>query len=76
MLCLELLDDMLIVDDLVVAVHRWLEDSHHPSESLDGHLDSCAEASWGGQQHALHLRSILALKRLHVDRGYRREIGL
>jgi hypothetical protein len=40
-----------VVDDLVVAVHRRLEDPDHPPEGLDRHLDAGAEAARRGQQH-------------------------
>ena len=39
----EPVDDEPVVDDLVVAVHRRLEDPHHPRQRLDRHLDAGAE---------------------------------
>ena len=45
----ELLDDMTVVDDLVVAVDRRLEDPDHPRQGLDRLLDSGAEAPGRGQ---------------------------
>ena len=42
---LEPLDDELVVDDLVVAVHGRLEGPHHPRQRLDRHLDAGAEAA-------------------------------
>ncbi len=50
----EPIDDQLVVDDLVVAVHRRLEGPHHPRECLDRHLDPGAEASGRGEEHAIH----------------------
>jgi len=50
---LETLDDDLVVDDLVVAVHRSLETANHPRQGLDGHLDSGAETAGSGQQHVV-----------------------
>ena len=47
----EAVDDELVVDDLVVAVHRRLEGPHHPGQGLDGHLHAGAEAPGGGEQH-------------------------
>ena len=41
---LEAVDDQLVVDDLVVAVHGRLEDPHHPRQRLDRHLHAGAEA--------------------------------
>ena len=46
----ELLDDVQVVDDLVVAVDGRLEDAHHPRERLDGHLHAGAEAPRSGQE--------------------------
>ena len=43
-----------VVDDLVIAVHRWFEGLNHPRERLDRHLDACAEATRLGQQHLGH----------------------
>ena len=43
--CGEALHHHAVVDDLVVAVDRRLEDAHHPGERLDRHLHSGAEAS-------------------------------
>ena len=48
---LEALDDQLVVDDLVVAVHGRLEGPHHPRQRLDRHLDAGAEAAGRGEQH-------------------------
>ena len=47
----EAVDHELVVDDLVVAVHRRLEGPHHPGQRLDGHLDAGAEAPGGGEEH-------------------------
>ena len=41
----ELLDDQAVVDNLVVAVDRRLEDANHPCERLDCHLNASTEAS-------------------------------
>jgi hypothetical protein len=41
--CPEPVDHPLVVDDLVIAVHRRFEGPHHPGECLDGHLDTRAE---------------------------------
>jgi hypothetical protein len=51
----ESIDDDLVVDDLVVAVHRWLEGAHHPRQRLDGHLHTCAEPTWLGQQDPIDI---------------------
>jgi len=53
-LALEALDDELVVDDLVVAVHRRLERPHHPRQRLDRHLDPRAEPPWLCEQDALN----------------------
>ena len=45
----------LVVDDLVVAVDRFVEGPDHPGQRLDGHLHAGTEAPWLGQQHPLHL---------------------
>ena len=50
---LEALDDELVVDDLVVAVHGRLEGPHHPGQRLDRHLHAGAEAPRLGEQHAV-----------------------
>ena len=47
----ELVDHVPVVDDLVVAVHRRLEDPDHPGQGLDGLLHAGAEAPRRGQQH-------------------------
>ena len=47
----EAVDHQLVVDDLVVAVHRRLEGPDHPGQRLDGHLDAGAEAPGRGEQH-------------------------
>ena len=47
----EAVDDQLVVDDLVVAVHGRLEGPHHPGQRLDRHLDAGAEAAGRGEQH-------------------------
>ena len=44
---------MPVVDDLVVAVHRRLEDPHHPRQGLDGLLDPGTEAPGLGQEDAV-----------------------
>ena len=49
----EALDDMAVVHDLVVAVHRRLEDPDHPGQGLDRLLDAGAEAPWLGQHHSV-----------------------
>ena len=74
---LEPLDDPLVVDDLVVAVHRRVEGAHHPGQCLDGHLDPGAESSGCGQQHPLDTGIALPVlvsgrRRLHGGGGYRR----
>ena len=60
---LEALDDELVVDDLVVAVHGRLEGPHHPGQRLDRHLDAGAEPPRRGEQHLVDG---------HRRRGYRR----
>ena len=50
----EAVDHVPVVDDLVVAVDRRLEDPHHPGQGLDGLLDAGAEAPGLGQHHASH----------------------
>src|SRR2546428_611931 len=45
----EALDHELVVDDLVVAVHRRLEGPDHAGQGLDRHLDPGAEAAGRGQ---------------------------
>ena len=47
----EAVDHEPVVDDLVVAVHRRLEDPHHPRQGLDRHLDAGTEPPWLGEQH-------------------------
>ena len=46
-------DDRRVVDDLVVAVHRRLENTDHPGQRLYGHLDAGAEPPWFGEKHLL-----------------------
>ena len=41
----------LVVDDLVVAVHRGLEGANHPGKGLDRHLDACTEPPGCSKQH-------------------------
>ena len=50
---LEALDDQLVVDDLVVAVHGRREAADHPGQRLDRHLHAGAEAPRLGEQHPL-----------------------
>ncbi len=61
----ELVDDMSVVDDLVVAVHRRLEDPDHPRQGLDRLFDSGTKAPGRGQQDTLdrHLPRLPALCR-------------
>ena len=49
----EALDHVPVVDDLVVAVHRRLEDPHHPGQGLDRLLDAGAEPPWLGQHDSV-----------------------
>ena len=49
----EALDHQLVVNDLVVAVHRRVEGAHHPGERLDGHLHAGAEAAGRGEEHSV-----------------------
>ena len=46
----ELVDDVPVVDDLVVAVDGRFEDPHHPGQGLDGLLHPRAEAPGLGQE--------------------------
>jgi hypothetical protein len=50
----ETVDDQPVVDDLVVAVHRWLEGPHQPGEGFDRHLDAGAKAAWCGEKNQVH----------------------
>ena len=59
-LVFEPLDHELVVDDLVVAVDRWLERTHHPGQRLDRHLHPGAEPARFGEQDAVDA---------HDDRG-------
>ena len=54
---LEAVDDELVVDDLVVAVHGRLEGAHHPRQRLDRHLDAGAEPAGLGQQHPVDVHA-------------------
>ena len=56
---LEALDDELVVDDLVVAVHGRLEGPDHPRQRLDRHLHAGAEPARLGEQHPITSRSSL-----------------
>ena len=47
----ELVHHMLIVDDLVIAVHRRLEDPDHPGQGFDGLLHPRTEAPRFSQEH-------------------------
>ena len=49
----EALDDVAVVHDLVVAVHRRLEDPDHPGQGLDRLLDAGAEPPRLGQHHSV-----------------------
>ena len=49
----EALDHMTVVDDLVVAVHRRLEDPDHPGQGFNRLLDASTEPPWLGQHHSL-----------------------
>ena len=53
--------DVLVVDDLVVAVDRWLEDGDHPRKRLDRLLHAGAEASWLRQQHPIDVHGSEAI---------------
>src|SRR5207248_6447228 len=56
----EAIDDQPVVHDLVVAVHRRVEDAHHPGQSLDGHLHARTEAPGRGQEDPLDLHVLQA----------------
>ena len=62
-LALEALDDQLVVDDLVVAVHRRLEGPDHPGERLDRHLHAGAETPRLGEQHLFDGHARQAIER-------------
>ena len=54
--------DLLVVHDLVIAVHGRREGPHHRRQRLDRHLDTRAESTGSGEQdlicsHAVHGRS-------------------
>ena len=55
---LKVLHDEAIVDNLVVAVNRGLEDSRHPVEGLDGLFDASAKASRGGEYDSVNVHSL------------------
>ena len=67
----ELVHDMSVVDDLVVAVHRRLEDPDHPRQGLDRLLDSGTKAPGRGQQDTLdrHLPRLPAPCRRPTEAG-------
>jgi len=62
----ESVDHDLVVDDLVVAVHRRIEAAHHPRERLDGHLHSGAEATGRSQENPIDV---------HGEGSYRCVVG-
>ena len=66
---LEALDDQLVVDDLVVAVHGRLEGPHHPRQRLDRHLDAGAEAAGLGEQHPVDVHAAEATDRAPRSTG-------
>jgi len=49
----ERINDDLIVNNFVIAVHRRLERTHHPGQSFDRHLDSSAKPTWFSKQHSI-----------------------
>jgi len=55
---LEALDDQLVVNDLVVAVHRRRKTPHHPRQGLDRHLDTGAETARCREQHAIDRHAV------------------
>ena len=63
-LALEALDDQLVVDDLVVAVHGRLESPDHPGQGLDRHLHPGTEPAGLGEQHPINS---------HADSGYEQD---
>ena len=67
-LSLEALDDQLVVDDLVVAVHRRFEGPDHPRQGLDRHLHTGAEPPRLGEQHAIDSHN-LRLRAVHATRS-------
>ena len=44
----------LVVNNLVVAVHRAIKGAHHPCKSLNSHFNSGTEPSGGGEEHFLY----------------------
>jgi len=48
-------DHDLVVDDLVIAVHRRLKDPVHPGERLDGHLHPGTKAPRRSEEHLVHV---------------------
>lgn len=54
---LESLHDLLVVHDLVVAVHGWLEGPDHPRQGLYRHLYPGTEATGRCEQHAVYLHA-------------------
>ena len=71
----EAVDDQLVVDDLVVAVHGRLEGPHHPRQRLDRHLHAGAEAPGRGEQHPVDGHRGPALPGCRVSRGPARILG-
>ena len=67
-LLLEAANDLLVVHDLVVAVHRRRERAHHGGQRLDRHLYACAEPSGRCQQNLI-CRHPLRLPKSYVPLG-------
>ena len=59
----ETIDDDLVVHDLVVAVHGFVEGAHHPCERLDGHLDTGAETPRRRKQHLVNSHRATSIER-------------
>ena len=54
----EAVHDVLVVNDLVVAVHRWLEHGHHPGQRLDRLLHSRTKASRFSKEHSIDVHGV------------------
>ena len=48
-LCDEAIDNRLVVNNLVKAIHGCRKRANHPGKSFDGHLNTSAEASRGSE---------------------------
>src|SRR5205085_12398477 len=53
------IDDVLVVDDFVIHVHRRAEQLDRQLERFDRHIDACAEAARAGQND-LHVEGKVA----------------